>query len=74
MALDQTAMHHSSERKHFHIKSFAFFSDDLHHDTAFVYQLQKFLYQFLHERFNHLTMLQYFSDGCASQYKIVKSF
>ena len=64
-------VYYSNELKYFHIKSFAFFSDDLHQDTTFVYQLQKLLSQFLHERFNHLTMIQYFSDGCASQYKII---
>ena len=36
-------LYYSNKQKHLHIKSFAFFSDDLDHDTAFVYHLQKLL-------------------------------
>ena len=67
-------LYYSNKQKHLHIKSFAFFSDDLDHDTAFVYHLQKLLCQFLHEKLNHLTMIQYFSDGCAPQHKNYKNF
>ena len=67
-------MYYSDEQGNSQVKSFAFFSDDLEHDTGFVYQLQKLLCEYLHENFGFLTQIEYFSDGCASQYKNYKNF
>ena len=53
---------------------FCFISDDLNHDTGFVYALQTILTKHLKERFPQVNFLEYFSDGCSGQYKNYKNF
>ena len=54
--------------------SICIISDDLTHDTSFIYCLQKSLTEFLKIYFPQITKLQYFSDGCSGQYKNFKNF
>ena len=49
--------------------SFCILSDDLEHDTSLVYQIQKELTQVIKTKLPKICKLEYFSDGCASQYK-----
>ena len=53
--------------------SYCFVSDDLEHDTAFVYYLQSVLSENIKVSFPHLNHIVYFSDGCAAQYKNFKN-
>ena len=53
--------------------SYCFISDDLEHDTAFVYDLQAVLSENIKVSFPHLNHIEYFSDGCAAQYKNFKN-
>ena len=54
-------------------RSFCFISDDLDHDTNFVYQMPKELMQVVIAEFPNVKTLEYFSDGCAGQYKNFKN-
>ena len=54
-------------------ESMCFISDDLQHDIGFVYQLQTQLISCIKENYSNTTKLEYFSDGCAGQYKNLKS-
>ena len=56
---DDTIMH----------KSFCFISNELHHDTAMVYSIQKMFLTHIKRHFPKVTKVEYFSDGCAAQYK-----
>ena len=49
--------------------SLCFISDDLSHDTSFVWALQQRLAEFMKQHFPHIKIMEYFSDGCAGQYK-----
>ena len=53
--------------------SLCFISDDLEHDTAFVYYLQSILCNYLQVTYPQLIKVEYFSDGCAAQYKNYKN-
>jgi len=53
--------------------SLCFISDDLEHDTAFVYYLQSILCNYLQASYPHLIKVEYFSDGCTAQYKNYKN-
>ena len=52
---------------------FSFISDDLNHDTSFVYRLQELLCNFLRETMPNIKTIKYWSDGCAGQYKNYKN-
>ena len=54
-------------------KSFIFIFDDLQHDTEFVFEIQRELVKILKEPVPTITEVEYFSDGCASQYKNYKN-
>lgn len=57
-------------------KSFCIISDDLEHDVALVYQTQKTVLNFLKFEFPEIPLAyaEYFTDGCAAQYKNCKNF
>ena len=55
------------------VQSMAFFSNDLEHNTGFVYQVQKLLCNYLQLLYPSITNIQYFSDGCSTQYKNYKN-
>ena len=49
-------------------------SDDIKHDTPFVYECMKLTVQHCREHYPHITKFEYFTDGCAGQYKNYKNF
>ena len=53
--------------------SLCYISDDLTHDTSFVWALQQKLVVYLKNTFPHIKDLEYYSDGCAAQYKNYKN-
>ena len=53
--------------------SFCFISDYLEHDTEFVFVIQRELLKILKETVPTITEVEYFSDGCAAQYKNYKN-
>ena len=54
--------------------SFCFLSEDLNHDTGFVYAVQQLLTSRMKENFPLIKRLEYFFDGCSGQYKNYKNF
>ena len=54
--------------------SLCFLSDDLDHNTTFVYEVQRQLIEILKERQPHIKNIEYFSDGCVAHYKNYKNF
>ena len=55
-------------------ETICFISDDMEHDTCFVYQVQKLTSSHMKEKMPHITKVYYFSDGCGGQYKNFKNF
>ena len=56
-------------------KSLCIVSDDLDHDTSFVYKVMSVTISFLKEKLNpEMKLVHYFSDGCSGQYKNYKNF
>ena len=55
-------------------KSLCFLSDDLIHDTSFVFEVQTLFTTYIKKFYPHITKLYYFSDGCVGQYKNYKNF
>ena len=50
-------------------------SDDLKHDTSFVHEVMDVIINFIKLNINgSINNVQYFSDGCAGQYKNFKNF
>ena len=56
------------------VMSLCFLSDGLSHDTSFVWALQNITGSYVKSQFSEVTTLEYFSDGCAGQYKNFKNF
>lgn len=54
-------------------KSFCILSDDLEHDTSFVYEIMRELLKIVREEMPFINKVEYFSDGCAGQYKNFKN-
>ena len=54
-------------------QSFAFFSDDLNHDSSFAFATQKQLGCYFKTNYSFIQAVEYFSDGCAGQYKNFKT-
>ena len=54
-------------------KSFCILSDDLEHDTSFVYEIQRELLKIVRDEMPFIHKVEYFSDGCAGQYKNFKN-
>ena len=55
-------------------KSFCFLSDNVEHDTSFVWKLQQKLTEYIRNNFSNIKFIEYFSDGCAGQYENFKNF
>lgn len=53
--------------------SICIISDDMEHDTCFVHQVQKKALDLVKKNLPHIQEVQYFSDGCAAQYKNFKN-
>lgn len=54
--------------------SFVAISECRKHDTILFYVFQKKFLSFLKSKFNHITKVVYFTDGCGGQYKNYKNF
>ena len=54
--------------------SICFISDDMEHDTAFVYETQKHVTNYIKDNLPLVSKIYYFSDGCGGQYKNYKNF
>ena len=54
-------------------QSFCFLSDDLEHDTNSVYEIQRDICGFIKKEMPWVAKVEYFSDGCASQYKTINT-
>ena len=48
-------------------KSFDFRSEDLKHDTAFLYEVMSKVCEYVKGNYQHITKIKHFSDGCAVQ-------
>lgn len=55
-------------------KSLCIMSDDLQHDTCFVWEVQRLVTAFCQQNYPQMNAIEYFSDGCAGQYKNFKNF
>ena len=51
-----------------------YLSAELQHDVAFVYSIQIELTKFIRVNLPHIENVEYFSDGCAAQYKNCSNF
>lgn len=54
--------------------SICFLSEDMQHDVVMVYSIQQKTIAFLKTKIPQLQKVEYFTDGCAAQYKNRKSF
>ena len=52
--------------------SLCFISNDNTDDTAFVYEVQTKMAEYIKDKYPHIEKIHYFSDGCAGQYKNFK--
>ena len=55
-------------------RSFCFLSDDLEHDTCFVHEIQGKVTCYIRQDLPDVDNVEYFSDGCAGQYKNYENF
>ena len=55
-------------------KSLCIISDDTEHDVIMVYVIQQIFTKYLKLIFPQIKRLEYFSDGCAGQYRNKKNF
>ena len=58
----------------FQEKPFDFISEDLKHDTLFVFAVMSKVCEYVKGNYQHITKVKYFSDGCAAQYKNYRNF
>ena len=58
----------------FNIKAWAFFSDNLAHDTTAVYCIQKLIIDYLKSKFQTVNKLFYFTDGPGQHFKNKSNF
>ena len=70
--LHPVALYHTKNGE-LQCESICVISDDMEHDTPFVYQVQAEVVKFLEKELPHITEMEYFSDGCAAQYKNFKN-
>lgn len=56
------------------VLSVCIISDDNEHDTCFVHEVQHLVTDHLKANLPHISNIQYFTDGCAGQYKNYKNF
>ena len=56
------------------VDSMCFLSNDLSHDTSFVWALQREVCKYIRAKYPHIKIIEYYSDGCGGQYKNYKNF
>ena len=54
-------------------KSFCYLSEDVDHDTGFIYKTQEDTTRYIKENLLDVSSVKYFSDGCAAQFKNFKN-
>lgn len=64
-------MKHNNVIEH---KTLCFLSDDLTHDVTAVITFQKHVLNYIKENYPHIKSVEYWSDGCAEQYKNCHNF
>ena len=55
-------------------KSFCIISDDMKHDVDMVHEVQEVVINYVKTEMPQIKKIEYFSDGCAGQYKNKKNF
>ena len=70
--LHPVALYHMKDGE-LQCESLCVISDDMEHDTPFVYQVQAEVVKYLKRELPHVIDIEYFSDGCAGQYKNFKN-
>ena len=55
-------------------KNMCFLTDDLKHDVGMVSKFQDYIIDFIKEKYPKIEEIEYFSDGCAGQYKNCTNF
>ena len=70
--LHPVVIYHINQQGDLACTPLCFLSDDLEHDTSFVFELQKRTSEFIKGNMPNITRIEYFSDGCAGQYKNFK--
>ena len=61
-------VYYKADDKQMHM-SFCVISDDMTHDVAMVYKIQKYIVVKIKSKLPNITKVEYYSDGCAGQYK-----
>ena len=67
--LHPVVIYYKNEENELVHKSLCILSDDLDYDTSFVHQLQRLVCDFIKATLPQITRIEYWSDGCAGQYK-----
>jgi len=71
--LHPVVVYYKADDKLMHM-SFCVLSDDRTHDVAMVYEIQKHIIIKIKSKLPNITKVEYYSDGCAGQYKNRKYF
>ena len=72
--LHPVVLYYQDDNKEVQCTSLCFLSSDLEHDTSFVFELQRQTCEYIKKALPNVTLLEYFSDGRAGQYKNFKTF
>ena len=64
---DPVALYHMKDGK-LHCESICVISDDMEHDTCFVYKVQEEVVKYLKRELPDVKDILYFSDACTGQY------
>ena len=66
-------LYYKDDNKEVQCTSLCFLSSDVEHDTSFVFELQRQTCEYVKKALPNVTLLEYFSDGRAGQYKNFKT-
>ena len=71
--LHPVVIYYKNENSELVHRSLCVISDDLDHDTNFVNKLQELVCTYMKNEMPQITNIEYWSDGCAGQYKCFKN-
>ena len=71
--LHPVVVYYRADGKLLHM-SYCIISDDMTHDVAMVYEIQKCIIAAIKSKLPYIVKVEYYSDGCAGQYKNCKKF
>ena len=71
--LHPVVIYYKNENNELVHRSLCIISDDLDHDTNFVNKLQELVCHYIKNEMPEITSIEYWSDGCAGQYKNYKN-